>query len=158
MSLLLVVDTSVMQAAGDSTKAPDSRACRLCLEWTLEICHRVLVPPALSAEWKRHQGRRARRWQVEMCARGKRLSGLKEPVRLPLDLARFESKPREAVEKDLMLLEAAWQADKVIVTLDKNLRTALETTREGADLARRIRWIDPLTTSEDELRNLRPGS
>src|SRR5271165_1159009 len=68
-SKLLVVDASVMRAAGgEEATDPAPAHARDILKAILTICHRVCVCAELREEWKRHQSRFARRWLTQMYA------------------------------------------------------------------------------------------
>ena len=151
-SLLLVVDASVARSAGE-TEHPISSACRRYLLAVQGICHRVAVTDEILAEWKKHQSRFTRKWRVSMAARQKPLTHV-QPVSTGLDLQTFTPPHRDAVEKDLCLLEAALSADKVIVTRDDKLQKSLESTPEGDRLRGRYVWHNPLTHGEESLRTL----
>jgi len=146
-SRLLVVDTSVARAAGE-TDHPTSSACRQLLLDILVICHRVAACDEMRAEWRRNASRFTRKWMRSMAARKKPLRSIATDA-VPLQLERFEDAHREAIEKDLFLLEIAIAADGIVVTLDTSLRRALDTTEEGRRLSKRLVWIDPVEKSVD---------
>ena len=150
MTRRLVVDTSVMQAAGE-TQHPVSSACRVCLEEIRRICHRVAVTPAIQGEWKSHMSRFSRKWYASMTARRK-LSVVPNPPHVHLDVSGLSNSEKRAVEKDRFLLEAALSADCLIVTRDTAFRAAIAKTPEGRSLNRRITWIDPLVDGVQELK------
>ena len=149
-SRLLVIDASVARAAGE-TEHPVSSACRQFLLEVLAICHRVVVSPAMREEWQRHQSRFTRKWRVSMAARQKPLRDI-TPAPAGLDLDAFAAPRREAVEKDLCVLEAALATDHEIVTLDDALREALGSAPHGARLRDRITWHNPVTDGTGGLR------
>lgn len=73
------------------------------------------------------------------------------PVPSGLDLEAFSPKDRAAVEKDLHLVEAAFGADKVIVTLDDALQKALGGTPKGRGLRGRLVWYNPVKDKDSPL-------
>lgn len=148
-SLLLVVDASVARSAGE-TVHPVSSACRRYLIDVMKICHRVAVTSEILDEWKRHQSRFTVKWRRQMAARKKPLVKV-TPHGTGLDLGALADGPRNIVEKDLCLLEAALAADKVIVTRDDSLRVALNGTEDGARLARRFVWHNPVRDNASTL-------
>src|ERR1700694_5328998 len=70
ISRLLVVDASVVRAAGRSDNPVSSRTW-FFLESVRVICHRVAVNPKIREEWWRHQSRVADGWRRAMYARRK---------------------------------------------------------------------------------------
>ena len=148
-SRVLVIDASVARAAGE-TEHPVSSACRRFLRAVLEICHRVAVNEEIRAEWQKHQSRFTRKWRRSMAARKKPLSDI-PVVPTGLDLERFAPRHREAVKKDLCLLEAALAADCEIVTLDDALCRALASSPAGTRLRNRITWHNPVTNGTELL-------
>jgi len=152
MSRILVVDASVMRSAGE-TEHPISSSCRRCLETIRCICHRVAVTPGIRDEYKRHMSRFSRKWQRSMAARRKPLTTV-TPATVTIALVAYQEADREAIEKDLCLLEAALAADRVIVTRDDALQNALAKRPDGTALLRSIRWINPVAATTQQLRSL----
>ena len=152
MTLLLVVDASVVRSAGE-TEHPMSSSCRNCLEAIRRICHRVAITPSIREEWNNHMSRFSRKWRRSMAARRKPLQPV-TPAEIVLDNTGLSEGDQEVIEKDRCLLEAAFSADHVIVTRDNALRLALSRTAEGAKLAARITWINPVTDGVAALENL----
>jgi hypothetical protein len=149
---LLVVDASVVRAAGD-TEHEVSTACRSSLEAIRHICHRVAVTPEIRDEWDRHMSRFSRKWRRSMAARRKPL----QPVTatdLVLDMAGLSENECVAIEKDRCLLEAAVSADRIIVTLDDALRSILAKTPQNAQLLASITWVNPVKDGAEALERL----
>ena len=151
-SRLLIVDTSVMRAAGMS-EHPVSSACRETLQAVLDICHRVALTDTIRAEWKRHRSRFSGRWWRSMLARRK-VSTLISPASITLDTSAYTPANRRVVEKDRCLIEAALAADGVLVTADDEFREALETMPKGKALSDRIRWLHPVRDGVQSLTRL----
>ncbi len=148
-SWVLVIDASVLRSAGTSEHSV-SRACRACLEGVREICHRVILTPALSDEWKRHRSGFSAKWMASMTAK-KKIVRAKPARRMePIDTQELTSREIRALGKDVHLLEAALAADRVIVTCDAELQDILAKTRRGARLLRKLRWIDPTDCRSQE--------
>jgi len=150
--LVIVVDASVVRAAGE-TEHPVSSACRGCLLAILAICHRVGITPESSEEWKRHMSRFSRKWRLSMAGRRKAPTTV-EPANAPLQLDNYTEKARAAIEKDRHLLEAALAADRIIVTLDESLKSALKQCPDGITLLKTIRWIHPVGDGRRALETL----
>lgn len=136
----LVIDASVARAAGE-TEHPVSSSCRRFLQDVRDICHRAVVTPTIDEEWERHQSRFFRKWCRSMTAKKKLEKITPNPLNLDLDC--FGQEERNAIEKDLCLLEAAIAADKMLVTLDDSLRAALESTPQGRRFLKQLHWCNP---------------
>lgn len=143
MSRLVVVDASVVRAAGE-TEHPVSSACRNCLEAIRAICHRVALTEPIREEWGRHMSRFSRKWRRSMAARQKPITVV-DPNQLELSWETYSDAARAAIEKDRGLIEAALATDRVIITLDDSLRRALAERRDGEALLRDVQWIHPVT-------------
>jgi hypothetical protein len=85
----------------------------------LKVCHRIVLTPALTAEWNAHQSQFARTWRAEMLTLGK-VVNIEE---IPNELVRGQVSKRKAVHKDLHLIEAAMATDNLVVSLDDRART-----------------------------------
>jgi len=142
MSRLVVVDASVVRAAGE-TEHPVSSACRNCLMAIRAICHRVALTEPIRKEWGQHMSRFSRKWRRSMAAKQKPIAVI-SPKRLDLRWAAYSSAARTAIKKDKGLLEAALATDHVIITLDDSLKQALAERPDGKDLLRNVQWIHPV--------------
>lgn len=152
MSRLLVVDASVMRAAGESDH-PVSSAARKTLRAILNICHRVAVTPSIRSEYRDHQSRFATKWQCRMAARQKPLKDV-TPSNLALKLSNWNSKDRGAITKDIALLETAMHCDKILITYDDALRQILEKNESGKRLLKQLTWINPVDDNIAILKEL----
>jgi hypothetical protein len=141
-SRLLVVDTSVISSAGETTKG-ESPACSEALLSILDICHRVAMTPSIRDEWDRHLSRFSRKWWRSMAAHHK-ASEYVDPAETGLDMSEYSEKDREIIEKDMSLLTAALSADKIIVTRDDSFQQALAKTKRGQKIRSSITWINPV--------------
>jgi len=148
----LVIDASVARAAGGQPGV--SSECRLFLEAVLEICHHVVFTPALLDEWRRHESAAARRWLRGMFARRKvhraQSSGVPGLATALDDFVRAlpgtqAPDVRAKIQKDLPLVEAAVAGDKVVVSLDEDMRGWLSQLAGRAGDLRRIAWVNPTT-------------
>lgn len=146
---LLVIDTSVVRSAGE-TQHPMSSACRECLIAVLRICHHVAVTEEIRKEWKKHMSRFSRKWWRSMTVR-KKAPSIPAPSRVNLDTKGLGASDLKAVEKDRCLLDAAFAADKVIVTRDESLQVALAKTSKGTQMLQLVKWINPVTDGSKAL-------
>jgi hypothetical protein len=154
-SCRLVIDASVARASGgpDAT-APLSIRCRDFLFTTLHVCHRLVMTDAINDEWNDHQSNFARRWRVQMVARKK-----VEWVEAPGDEAFGEQVAataqtkgdREAILKDMLLVEAALATDHRIVALDEAVRGLLDCAARCVGVLRNVLWVNPSCEEERPL-------
>jgi len=76
------------------------------------------------------------------------------PVKVTLDMSKFDSKSKDAIKKDIYLIEAALAADGILVTRDDAFYRALKTTPKGQKLSNRIRWLHPIRDGAKVLAQL----
>lgn len=147
-SLLLVIDASVMRAAGsEGATAPIPKNCREILLTVLKVCHRVGTSPKILDEWKRHQSRFAKRWLTSMYARRKvvqcRVGEQRTRRFAEIPPEKLTEQELAALLKDAHLVDAADAADKIVLSLDRSVRVILDKTVSSIpDLAHHV-WIDP---------------
>ncbi|CAD5938778.1 hypothetical protein [Planktothrix agardhii] len=148
----LVIDASVARSCGgEDAKHPTSKNCRKFLEAVLEICHSeichsMVMTDKLKAEWDKHQSTFARKWRRSMIARRKykycKNVTLSE-LRNKLEQLDIPHKTREAIWKDICLVEAAIATDKIIVSLDDKVRDYLVEVSENIPEVKLILWLNP---------------
>jgi hypothetical protein len=154
-SKLLIVDASVMRAAGgEEATDPTPANARDTLKAILDICHRVRVSEDLLEEWKRHRSRFARRWLTQMYARRKVVDG--EPLsceHLVEDIRLFHLTTLsdiEAVEKDIHLVAVALATpDRTVLSWDNRVaavirRVCVDTRTVTSRAIASMLWIDPI--------------
>lgn len=151
-SVIIVVDCSIAHAAGSEEAIhPTSKRCRDFLISVLRICHRIGISPAISEEWKRHRSGFSRQWLVSMYARKKvaqiaRLEDLE--LREAIQNAKVPDKSREAMFKDVHLLEAAMNSDSRIASLDETVRKLFSDLAGQFKPVQSICWVNPNIESE----------
>jgi hypothetical protein len=64
----LVIDACIAQAAG-TTEHSSSKLSRECLSAVLNICHKIVMTPAISQEWNKHQSLFAKKWLRHLIAK-----------------------------------------------------------------------------------------
>jgi len=158
----LVVDASVVQACVDErSEHPRSKNCRHFLLRIYTICHRVVLTEKIKEEWDRHTKGYARKWRSWMVA-GKKLLRLEVPLRSDLEervVSEFpEGNIREAVLKDLPLIEAALSTDLTIVSLDETAREHFRTLAARVGEFRNLVWVNPERIEEDPITWLQKGA
>jgi hypothetical protein len=140
---LLVVDASVAQAAGYSAR-PISRCCRDTLDSILSICHRIMMSPAVSLEWRNHQSIYAFRWKATMVAK-KKVVFINDPsFHVAVERAKeLNDRERAALEKDKHLVELAVDGDGIIYTLDKTIIDIWGKCHKQVNTPKAIIWKNP---------------
>lgn len=149
----LVIDASVASASGDpKATLPVPSNCRDFLKAVLKICHRVVLSAELTEEWNRHQSNFARTWRVSMVARkkGKRTAPAQNAsLRARILKTTTKEKDQQAVEKDFHLIEAAMDADGIVVSLDETARRAFALAASQVKELRGLVWANPARESEE---------
>jgi hypothetical protein len=170
ISQLLVIDASVARSAGgENATSSTSKSCRDFLLTVLNICHRMVMTPEIQKEWDKHQSKFALKWRRTMIAK-KKLEYRQEPetelvkqIRVLLwdvfDKLAETDKQRADMFKDLHLIEAALDTDKIIISLDDN--TARKFFALGADKFEEIKdivWVNPDKPEEAAISWLENGA
>ena len=159
-SAALVIDASIARAAG-KTEHPVSSACRSFLQEVLKICHRVVVTPEILAEYKEHRSYFAHKWLASMWARRKVVrpgpvenAGLRETIH-SLELA---DSVREAILKDIHLVEAAFATGQAVASLDETARWHFLQISGSVRSLRSLVWVNPAKDDEHTTDWLRQGA
>ena len=153
-SKLLVVDASVMRAAGgEGATDPAPAHARDALKTILAICHRVCLCSELREEWKRHRSGFAQLWWRQMYARRKVVTC--DPPSCADILDDIRSSPAitpseiGAVEKDIHLIAAALATDQTVLSWDNQVSAIIRkvcaddrtvTSKRVAN----VLWINPV--------------
>jgi hypothetical protein len=155
VSKRLVIDASVLRASGESVH-PVSRACREFLEHVRDICHRAVVTEAILNEWRRHQSKFASRWRLSMYASRKIVKIQIAPdrsMRRRLQRQGLTLAEKDAMLKDVHLIEAALAADKIVASLDDEARRLFNVAELNT-----VVWVNPVAHHEDCLTWLADGA
>lgn len=161
-SRLLVIDADIARASGPPEAVhPTSAYCRDFLIAVLEICHHVVMTPAIRDEWKRHQSGFARKWCVGMVAR-KKLRFIRaneeEAVRAQMDSLDFTVNQLAAMQNDCHLIEAAIAAEKIVVSSDNVARRLFSTAALHVKELAQIVWINPCEQDENPVQWVNGGA
>ena len=156
----LVIDTSVAKAAGE-TEHPTSKHCRDFLQAVREICHKIVMTPAIKAEWNRHQSSFARKWRTSMM--GRRKVGFvdvtaNDELRNKIACAASSDGDREAIKKDIHLIEAAMATDRIVVSLDETARVLFAAVAPSVGELRNVVWINPAQIAQQPIPWLENGA
>jgi hypothetical protein len=172
----IVIDCSIAQAAGtENAVHPTAKHCRDFLLAVLHICHRMVYSSAIKDEWDRHQSSFARKWRTEMFARKKidrvvspeddelqeKLDGLTandtENEAATKDPACLDN-IREAMKKDLHLVEAALATDRIVASLDDAVRDHFKDCSPALGRVKTVIWVNPNQPAEAVLSWLQNGA
>lgn len=162
VSKLLVIDASVARAAGGEGAIGKSKDCRDFMLAVLDISHRVVMTPDIRKEWDKHQSNFSRTWLRTMVAK-KKLEYRNDIVindelwKGVEDVTDFNNQ-REAMVKDLLLIEAALVTDKIIVSLDEIVRKLFHQAAEQVEELRNIVWVNPAKPEEQAISWLESGA
>jgi hypothetical protein len=162
-SMAIVIDANIAQAAG-SKQTGDSKACRDFLDEVRKVCHRMVMTPAITQEWDKHQSSFALRWRTSMQSKKKLVFFKSDPRNEELRIlvensgALQNEGEREHLRKDCHLIEAALVTEFRIASSDMHARGLFSRLcNEFADL-RRIIWTNPCIESEPVIMWLRAGA
>lgn len=158
----LVIDASVGRAAGpENAVHPTSKNCRDVLLAVLEICHQAVFSPSLADEWREHASAFAVTWRRSMFAKKKivRVSAAEDTFLRSRAEAMLDNQfRREALRKDMHLVETALAADARILSLDESARELVALVAERLIELQRICWVNPDSSDEKPLDWLHAGA
>lgn len=159
----LVIDADVARAAGKtSSQNLISIGCRNFLDVMLETTkHKVVLTKTIQEEWNKHQSVATLIWRRTMIAQ-KRVCLIEAPtdeqLRQHIEQHATTENKRSAMLKDIHLVEAALQTDKIVVSMDETVRQCFhEATREVRKL-KQIAWVNPGKSEETPLDWLQNGA
>lgn len=153
MSRRIVVDASVARAAGE-TEHPTSQRCRQFLLDMLVICHKVVMSDDIAREWKKHASGYSIRWLAAMRSKGKvvKVTPLEPDLwQRIIAAADWTVNDIAAMEKDLLLLLAALESDKLVASGDGKIRERFARAAIKVDSLAGITWVNP-SLAEDHCR------
>jgi hypothetical protein len=159
----LVIDADVARAAGEaSSQDAKSKSCRAFLSCVLEETqHKVVLTRDIQAEWNKHQSLATLRWRRTMIAQ-KRVCMIEVTVDTALRRQIEECAPSvnkgKAMLKDVHLVEAACQADKIVISMDEVVRGCFHELAYYAPQLKQLTWINPRQDAEEPLLWLRNGA
>ena len=162
-SKCLAIDTDIARAAGGgNTQREPSKSCRIFMTTMLERTeHKVVLTRAIQEEWNKHQSIATLAWRRTMIAQ-KRMCLIDAPANTQLrrkveQCASSENKGK-AMLKDIHLIEAAHQADKIVISMDETVRNCFrEITHQIRPLAF-IAWVNPCIVEETAIDWLHNGA
>ena len=144
---LLVIDACVARTCGDeNATTQDARNCRDMLYAVLNNWHRLVLTRSIRAEWVIHSSRFARKIKRDMAKRGQ-IHVMNDPLKHGL-LARVlqstdNEETKKMLEKDFRYVAAALDADKTIISCDRQARRGYCVTSSNVLELRAIVWVNP---------------
>ncbi len=161
-SKCLVIDTDVAHSAGGiDAQHPTSKSCRDFLSAVRDTGHKVVTTSAIKEEWSRHQSRFTMTWFSSMVARRK-VCWIDAPANEELrhkveEVAPHENK-RQAMLKDIHLIEAAFEADKIVISMDETVRGCFHEITLRVGVLKQIAWVNPCKDEETPIDWLKDGA
>jgi hypothetical protein len=159
----LVIDTDIARAAGGgNTQREPSKSCRVFMDTMLDHTqHKVVLTRAIQEEWNKHQSLTTLSWRATMIAQ-KRVCLIRAPadddLRSKVEQCASSENKREAMFKDIHLVEAALQAAKIVISMDETVRQCFrEVTHKIRPLAF-IAWVNPCISEETPIDWLQNGA
>ncbi|SRR5713226_2646419 len=158
----LVIDTSVAFYGRGDTEDVTSRSCRrFLLTMRDETKHQIVMSGALEQEWGKHQSRFARIWLIAM-ENKRRVFHTEIPTqgKLRHQVERVADKKTEcdAMLKDMLLIEAAFHTDRIVVSLDETVRHLFHQATEKMPALTKIAWVNPCIIEETPIEWLQNGA
>lgn len=161
-SKCLVIDADIARAAGGkNTKDERSKSCRDSLIVVRDTQHKVVSTKAIRAEWHTHQSRFTTAWFVSMVAQ-KKICWIDAPadydLRSKVEQATKSENKRKDMLKDIHLIEAAFQADKIVISMDETVRQCFHEATHSVATLKQIAWVNPCKSEETPTDWLRGGA
>jgi hypothetical protein len=121
----------------------------------------MVLTPEIRDEWNRHQSGFARTWRVGMVAR-KRVEWLNscsdEAMHAEIGGLPVSKTDREAMLKDLCLIEAAIATDETVASLDDAARRLFAAASSTVQALRDIVWVNPDRPEETPIEWVNDGA
>jgi hypothetical protein len=158
----LVIDASIAASAGGRMATDHlSRSCRDVLDQVRKLCHQIVMSDPVEAEWNNHQSLYARSWLGAMKARGKIMQVTGAPdtsLRDQLHDILTDEHVRAIVLHDIHVVEAARDADSIILSSDERVRRHLRSVACNVAKLSSLVWVDPTQPDEQTIAWLRSGA
>lgn len=156
----LVIDASVATSTGE--RGPRGEMCQTFLRIMIgETAHRLVMTKEIGFEWDIHSHPFARRWRRSMNAKRRvvRPSVERDPSFCnKIERASPNEKALDAMEKDLLLIEAARATDNRIISLDDTARKFFALVAISVGELREILWVNPAKEEESPVQWLTSGT
>jgi hypothetical protein len=121
----------------------------------------MVMTPELKQEWDKHQSTFARKWRVSMIAKNKYKyckNVTLDELRKQLEYIAQTYDKREAMWKDICLVEAAIKTDKIVISLDEKVRQYFSEISEDIPEIGIIFWSNPNKNEDQVIKWLEDGA
>ena len=111
-----------------------------------DVCHLVVMTPEITAEWRNHHTRSTQRWLLSMYAKRKvtKLESIgSADLRNGIASAGMSEKDQAAMSKDAHLIEAALDADSIVVSWDQRARQLFVQLSIQVGALQSVNWVTP---------------
>lgn len=160
---ILVIDTNVAFAAGgEDTINPVSKHARDTLMAIQTFGHKAAFDETGLREWKEHRSPFARRWQSSMIARrrvvaitSRHTDSIAEAIN---GNGALHDGEKNLLLKDIHLIDAAFQHDRVVVSLDGRFFACLPKAAIVQAYCAFVVWVNPKHLDEAMTKWLRRAS
>ncbi|MEQ1837625.1 MAG: hypothetical protein ABL858_04705 [Candidatus Nitrotoga sp.] len=157
-----MIDADVARASGGSNAThSDAIATRDFLQFTLTICHKVVMTSAMQAEWNTHQSEFARKWRRSMVNKRKLVvltSVERHDIRNQIESLSVSDNNKEAMFKDCHLIEAALASDNRVISMDDTVKNLFSAATSSIPDLRNVLWVNPAKNYEKIINWLRDGA
>lgn len=158
----IVVDTDIASSASNVQKL--EKRPKQCCDFLIAIKdnnHFIVITDAILEEWKRHRSHFTSTWLTSMYAR-KLVRIVEVPtdeqLRLKVEQSARDDGKRQAMLKDVHLVEAAMHADKIVASLDETVRLCFHETAATVVVLKHIVWVNPCKDEEQAIEWLERGA
>jgi hypothetical protein len=127
----------------------------------LAICHRVVITVDIQMEWRNHSSNFSLVWLAAMQSRGKVVPcdpTLSIDLRTAMTAEEFTEAEEAAVFKDMLLVVAALETDRAIVSRDEKARHLYTRLAKHVPSLRSAVWINPVRQDERPVDWLKSGA
>ncbi|HVB26156.1 MAG TPA: hypothetical protein VNG51_29725 [Ktedonobacteraceae bacterium] len=158
----LVIDTDVAIAAGD--ELPHDSRPKICKDFLIAVFeskHTVVITSAIYTEWQNHPTKFLTRWLASMYKKGKVYevdAATNYRLRNRLTVVATGDVKRAAMLKDAHLIEAAFQADRIVISMDETVRHCFHNAAIHVFVLKQITWVNPCKDDENAIEWLERGA
>ena len=158
----IVIDTCIARSAGGKDAGNEvSKNCRDFLTAVLTICHNAVFTKSILKEWRKHRSRFSNTWLRTMIARKKAIiidiQDNETFIREIKDSSLIDQH-KEAAIKDLILIRAALETDKIIASYDDRARNHYRALSIIIGEFRDVCWVNPVKPEENVIKWLNDGA
>jgi hypothetical protein len=143
----LAIDASVASAAG--TNGSEEQTGRKCMDMLLAVStvrHWLLMTEKIEGEWKVEESHRATKWRRWMQSHG-RIQWLRpdqlDEVAVDLECVHASSADKKLMAEDLDVLRAAMRTDKIVISLDDEVRELFAAAAVQLPAVGSVMWANP---------------